>query len=146
MLLSGLVSTLDSGLCSISSIASTDINPNAKNKLTKARSGMVLLAIGGIVIANIPDMKILYLFIFYGTLRASTLLPTIYTIINKKVSETGMFYGICISLGIGVPVFAFAKFNGLTDLAVWSSIFVVLASGIIAYLFTNYGSIKEKRN
>ena len=146
MLLSGLVSTLDSGLCAISSIASTDLNMKAKNKLTRARSGMVLLAIGGIVIANIPDMKILYLFIFYGTLRASTLLPTIYTIINKKVSETGMFYGICTSIGIGVPVFAFAKFNGLTDLAVWSSIFVVSASGVIVYYFTNYGSIKKTRN
>lgn len=146
MLLSGLVSTLDSGLCAISSIASTDLNMKAKNKLTRARSGMVLLAIGGIIIANIPDMKILYLFIFYGTLRASTLLPTIYTIINKKVSETGMFYGICTSLGFGVPVFAFAKFNGLTDLAVWSSIFVVTASGAIVYYFTNYGSIKKTRN
>ena len=146
MLLSGLVSTLDSGLCAISSIASTDLNMKAKNKLTRARSGMVLLAIGGIIIANIPDMKILYLFIFYGTLRASTLLPTIYTIINKKVSETGMFYGICTSLGFGVPVFAFAKFNGLTDLAVWSSIFVVSASGVIVYYFTNYGSIKKTRN
>ena len=146
MLLSGLVSTLDSGLCAISSIASTDLNMKAKNKLTRARSGMVLLAIGGIIIANIPDMKILYLFIFYGTLRASTLLPTIYTIINKKVSETGMFYGICTSLGFGVPVFAFAKFNGLTDLAVWSSIFVVTASGVIVYYFTNYGSIKKTRN
>ena len=146
MLLSGLVSTLDSGLCAISSIASTDLDMKAKNKLTRARSGMVLLAIGGIIIANIPDMKILYLFIFYGTLRASTLLPTIYTIINKKVSETGMFYGICTSLGFGVPVFAFAKFNGLTDLAVWSSIFVVTASGVIVYYFTNYGSIKKTRN
>ena len=146
MLLSGLVSTLDSGLCAISSIASTDLDMKAKNKLTRARSGMVLLAIGGIIIANIPDMKILYLFIFYGTLRASTLLPTIYTIINKKVSETGMFYGICTSLGFGVPVFAFAKFNGLTDLAVWSSIFVVTASGVIVYYFTNYGSIKKRRN
>ena len=146
MLLSGLVSTLDSGLCAISSIASTDLDMKAKNKLTIARSGMVLLAIGGIIIANIPDMKILYLFIFYGTLRASTLLPTIYTIINKKVSETGMFYGICTSLGFGVPVFAFAKFNGLTDLAVWSSIFVVTASGVIVYYFTNYGSIKKTRN
>ena len=146
MLLSGLVSTLDSGLCAISSIASTDLNMKAKNKLTRARSGMVLLAIGGIIIANIPDMKILYLFIFYGTLRASTLLPTIYTIINKKVSETGMFYGICTSLGFGVPVFAFAKFNGLTDLAVWSSIFVVTASGVIVYYFTNYGSTKKTGN
>ena len=146
MLLSGLVSTLDSGLCAISSIASTDLDMKAKNKLTRARSGMVLLAIGGIIIANIPDMKILYLFIFYGTLRASTLLPTIYTIINKKVSEKGMFYGICTSLGFGVPVFAFAKFNGLTDLAVWSSIFVVTASGVIVYYFTNYGSTKKTRN
>ena len=146
MLLSGLVSTLDSGLCAISSIASTDLDMKAKNKLTRARSGMVLLAIGGIIIANIPDMKILYLFIFYGTLRASTLLPTIYTIINKKVSETGMFYGICTSLGFGVPVFAFAKFNGLTDLAVWSSIFVVTASGVIVYYFTNYGSTKKTSN
>ena len=146
MLLSGLVSTLDSGLCSISSIASTDIIPNSKNKLTNARTGMVLLSIGGIALANIPDMKILYLFIFYGTLRASTLIPTIYTIINKQVSEPGMFYGITTSLVIGVPMFAYAKFNGLTDLAVWSSIFTVSASGIIVYYFTNYGSIKKKRN
>ena len=43
-------------------------------------------------------------------------------------------------------MFAFAKFNGLTDLAVWSSIFTVSASGIIVYYFTNYGSIKKKRN
>ena len=67
-------------------------------------------------------------------------------IINKKVSEPGMFYGISTSLVIGVPMFAFAKFNGLTDLAVWSSIFTVSASGIIVYYFTNYGSIKKKRN
>lgn len=144
MLLSGLVSTLDSGLCAISSIISTDINPDAKNKLKIARFGMILLSVGGIIISNIPEMKILYLFIFYGTLRASTLLPTIYTISNNKVSEKGIFYGICISLGIGVPVFAFAKFNSLTDLAVWSSIFVVLSSGIIAYYFSNNGSFKRK--
>jgi Na+/proline symporter len=146
MLLSGLVSTLDSGLCSISSITATDIDPKAKNKLTKARSGMFLLAVGGVIISNIPDMKILYLFIFYGTLRASTLLPTIITIINKKVSEKGMFFGILTSLVIGVPLFAYAKFNGHTDLAVWSSIFTVSASGVIVYYFTKYGSPKEKRN
>ena len=57
-----------------------------------------------------------------------------------------MFYGICASLGFGVPVFAFAKFNGLTDLAAWSSIFVVTASGVNVYYFTNYGSTKKTRN
>jgi Na+/proline symporter len=146
MLLSGLVSTLDSGLCSISSIVSTDIMRKSKDKLLTAKYGMVALAIGGILIANIPDLKILYLFIFYGTLRASTLIPTILTIIYKKLSEKGMFYGILTSLCIGVPLFAVAGFNGLTDLKVFGSLFTVLASGIIVILFTKYGSLKEKRN
>jgi Na+/proline symporter len=146
MLLSGLVSTLDSGLCSISSIVSTDILRNSKDKLKTAKMGMIALAIGGILIANIPDLKILYLFIFYGTLRASTLLPTILTIVYKKLSERGMFYGILTSLCIGVPLFAIAGFNGLTDLKVIGSLFTVLASGIIVMLFTHYGSTKEKRN
>jgi Na+/proline symporter len=146
MLLSGLVSTLDSGLCSISSIVSTDIMRKSKDKLLTAKYGMVALAIGGILIANIPDLKILYLFIFYGTLRASTLIPTILTIIYKKLSERGMFYGILTSLCFGVPLFAVAGFNGLTDLKVFASLFTVLASGIIVILFTKYGSLKEKRN
>ena len=57
-----------------------------------------------------------------------------------------MFFGILTSLVIGVPMFAYAKFNGLTDLAVWSSIFTVSASGIIVYYFTNYADTKKKRN
>lgn len=146
MLLSGLVSTLDSGLCSISSIVSTDVMQGSKDKLKTAKIGMIALAIGGILIANIPNLKILYLFIFYGTLRASTLLPTIMTIAYKKLSEKGMFYGILTSLCVGVPLFAIAGFNGLTDLKVFASIFTVLASGIIVMIFTNYGSTKKERN
>lgn len=146
MLLSGLVSTLDSGLCSISSIVSTDIMHKSKDKLKTAKYGMVALAIGGILIANIPGLKILYLFIFYGTLRASTLIPTILTIIYKKLSEKGMFYGILTSLSVGVPLFAIAGFNGLTDLKVFASLFTVLASGIIVMYFTNYGSTQKKRD
>ena len=57
MLLSGLVSTLDSGLCSISSIVSTDIMRKSKDKLLTAKYGMVALAIGGILIANIHLQK-----------------------------------------------------------------------------------------
>ena len=146
MLLSGLVSTLDSGLCSISSIVSTDIMRKSKDKLKTAKIGMIALAVGGILIANIPNLKILYLFIFYGTLRASTLFPTILTIVYKKLSEPGMFYGISTSLIIGVPLFAYSSFNNMIDLKVFASLFTVLASGIIVILFTYYGSFKKKRN
>ena len=75
-LLSGLISTLDSCLCSISSIAGEDLTKRKVDSVKNAKQAMRLLCIGGLLVANIPNMQILYLFLFYGTLRASTLIPT----------------------------------------------------------------------
>ena len=112
MLISGLVSTLDSALCSVSSLIGHDIAERQKvNSMKYAKVGMVVLAISGLLIANIPDMKILYLFLFYGTLRASTLIPTVLTIIKGKLSEQGMFYGICLALFVGAPLMAYGNFG-----------------------------------
>ena len=150
MLISGLVSTLDSALCSVSSLCGHDIS-NKKTTITYddmrwAKIGMVLLAIGGLAIANIPDMKILYLFLFYGTLRASTLIPTILTIIKGKLSEQGMFYGICLALFVGAPLMAYGNFGGGLHYKVAGAVFTVLSSGIVAWLWTIYGkNIKKRR-
>ena len=150
MLISGLVSTLDSALCSVSSLVGHDIS-NKKTTITYpdmvwAKIGMVLLAIGGLIIANIPDMKILYLFLFYGTLRASTLIPTVLTIIKGKLSEQGMFYGICLALFVGAPLMAYGNFGGGLHYKVAGAVFTVLSSGIVAWLWTIYGKNTKKRN
>ena len=150
MLISGLVSTLDSALCSVSSLCGHDIS-NKKTTITYsdmdwAKIGMVLLAIGGLIIANIPDMKILYLFLFYGTLRASTLIPTVLTIIKGKLSEQGMFYGICLALFVGAPLMAYGNFGGGLHYKVAGAVFTVLSSGIVAWLWTIYGKNTKKRN
>jgi len=150
MLISGLVSTLDSALCSVSSLCGHDIS-NKKTTFTYsdmrwAKIGMVLLAIGGLIIANIPDMKILYLFLFYGTLRASTLIPTVLTIIKGKLSEQGMFYGICLALFVGAPLMAYGNFGGGLHYKVAGAVFTVLSSGIVAWLWTIYGKNTKKRN
>ena len=97
---------------------------------------MVVLAILGLIISNIPNMKILYLFLFYGTLRASTLIPTILTIIKGKLSEKGMFYGISTAIFIGAPIMAYGNFGGGLDMKVFGSIFTVASSGIIVYIFS----------
>ncbi len=146
MLLSGLVSTLDSSLCSISSLMGHDIaeKMESKNTMAYARIGMVFLAIFGLVIANIPDMKILYLFLFYGTLRASTLLPTILTIWKGKLSEKGVFYGICIALFVGAPMMAYGNFGGGVHYKVWGAIFTCLSSGAIALYFTTNANTKKR--
>ena len=149
MLISGLVSTLDSALCSVSSLVGHDISQK-KTTITYddmrwAKIGMVSLAIAGLVIANIPDMKILYLFLFYGTLRASTLIPTVLTIIKGKLSEQGMFYGICLALFVGAPLMAYGNFGGGVDYKVAGAVFTVLSSGIVAWVWTIYGKNIKKR-
>jgi Na+/proline symporter len=142
MLLSGLVSTLDSNLCAISSLAGHDIaqrrNKPSDGLLTVAygRRGMLFLAVGALLVANIPGMAILYLFLFYGTLRASTLLPTVLSILSDNVDEVGVFWGIVIALVVGLPLFAYAKLNGLTTLSIVGSLLTVLSSGLISVLVT----------
>ena len=146
MLISGLVSTLDSALCSVSSLVGHDLaQRNKVDSMKYAKVGMVLLGVAGLVIANIPDMKILYLFLFYGTLRASTLIPTVLTIIKGKLSEQGMFYGICIALFIGAPLMAYGNFGGGLHYKVVGAIFTVLSSGTIAWIWTVYGKNIKKR-
>lgn len=147
MLLSGLVSTLDSSLCSISSLMGHDIAEKMGSKsqtMVYAKIGMVFLAIFGLVIANIPDMKILYLFLFYGTLRASTLLPTVLTIWKGKLSESGVFWGICVALFVGAPMMAYGNFGGGLHYKVWGAVFTCISSGAIAVMMTN-GYFKKTR-
>jgi len=140
MLISGLASTLDSNLCSIASIAGHDFIANKRNSAASTNTGMIFfsrlsmifLAMAALLLANIPGIKILYLFLFYGTLRAATFLPTILSLTTNKVSEKGMFWGILVAVLAGLPLFAFGKFNNHQNIAVLGSILTVLSSGCIA--------------
>lgn len=141
LLLAGLVSTLDSNLSAISSLAGHDLlsarrtcedASERKTVIRYSMTAMVALAVCGVLIANVPGLTILYLFLFYGTLRASTLLPTIITILRKRrVSEAGMFYGILTSLVVGLPIFAYGNLHKIVPMIIGGSLCSVLASGII---------------
>lgn len=145
MLLSGLISTQDSNLCSIASIVGHDIaNRREKTDTTgeagnsrvmrMSRLSMAVLAVITIAIANLPGIKILHLFLFYGTLRASTLLPTVLTLLSEKIAEKGVFWGILAAILIGLPVFAYGSITGDTPWVVTGSLFTVLSSGMITFI------------
>jgi Na+/proline symporter len=154
MLLSGLVSTLDSNLCAIASLTGHDVfnrkqysQPKAPSTRQQrdnadawavqyARSAMLVFCLGAVVIANLPGMKILYLFLFYGTLRASTLLPTVILILKKDVSEPGVFWGIVSAIAVGLPIFAYGKFTGNLPFIVFGSIFTVGISGTVTLVMS----------
>lgn len=139
LILSGLISTVDSILCAVSSVAGHDIVQRLKAKtgrdykeLTIARIGMVMVAILAIAVANIPGMTITYLFLFYGTLRSSVMLPTIFAIKGRKMTERGIFYGILASLIIGLPIFAIGNLNGNVPMIVAGSLLTIGLSGVIS--------------
>ena len=139
LILSGLISTVDSILCAVSSVAGHDIVQRLKAKtgrdykeLTIARIGMVLVAILAIAVANIPGMTITYLFLFYGTLRSSVMLPTIFAIKGRNMTERGIFYGILASLIIGLPIFAIGNLNGNVHMIVAGSLLTIGLSGVLS--------------
>lgn len=141
MLLSGLVSTLDSNLSSIASIVGHDVitryfgvECDDIKTLKCARWGMVGLTLLALIIANIPDMKILYLFLFYGTLRASTLLPTVLALLDVRLSERGVFYGILMAICVGLPIFAWGNFGGILALKIGGCLFTAFAPAVIAFV------------
>ncbi len=142
MILSGLMSTVDSILCAVSSVAGHDIVERIKersagmgfkvNEVKVARIAMVIIALLAIGIANIPGMTITYLFLFYGTLRSSVMLPSCWAIKGIKMSESGLFWGILLSLCVGLPIFAIGNLNGNVGMIVAGSLLTIGLSGVIS--------------
>ena len=140
LIISGLASTLDSNLCAIASLVNVDFAKRLKGELSTninvSRVAMIVLAVLGIAIANIHGLKILHLFLFYGTLRAATLLPTLITIFGKKLYGESVFWGIFVSLVVGIPVFVIGKLTGNWQVALTGNLITVFASGIVAYTWS----------
>lgn len=112
-ILSGLTSTLDSNLCSVASLAGHDLTDAPDKVVRNARWAMVALAVAATLLANLPGLAIVQLFVFYGTLRASTLLPTVLMLSwRKAIHEAGVFWGVVAALAVGVPLAAYGNLLG----------------------------------
>lgn len=130
MILSGLLSTVDSNLCAAASMT-TDWQRSGDNIKTSRRTMLALLLVS-IAIANIPGLTVTHLFLFYGTLRASTLLPTVLTLLDKKLTANGVFAGVVSALCVGLPIFAVGNLMNHAVLKTVGSLTTVLLSGIVA--------------
>ena len=137
VLLAGLVTTVDSKYAAAGSF-SYDFAGNKENPKW-IRTGMLLAAIAGTGVAFIPGMAVVYLFMFYGMLRASTFMPTVLTLFNRT-SERGMFWGIVAALTIGLPVFAYGNFNGIPSLIIIGSLLTLGLSGVLSIV------LKDRRD
>ncbi len=129
MIVSGLLSTIDSNLCAVSSLT-TDIFKDKSLKRTKG--AMLALLLAGIIIANIPGLTVTHLFLMYGTLRASTLLPTVMTLAGVSLNPRGIVIGVICAMAIGLPIFGYANIMNISVLKTVGSLMTVLISGCVA--------------
>ncbi len=127
MLISGLLSTVDSNLCAAASLTS-DFGGGMK----AAKGSMLLVLALAILIANIPGLTVTGLFLIYGALRSTTMLPTVLTLKGKALSARGVFAGVLVSLAVGMPIFIVGTVTGNAALKAAGSLCAVLLSGIIS--------------
>ena len=141
LVFAGLVAILDSQFSSVANMTGHDLYNKYKSKVDDklvikyARTAMVVLAVAGFAITQIPGITLLYIFLFFATLRAAVWLPSLVAIVKPKLlTEQGMFYGMVIAIIVGVPMFVYGKlakslpytFTG-TIVAIFGSIVLVLA-------------------
>ncbi len=129
MVISGLLSTVDSNLCAAASLTS-DFNLN----LRTAKGVMLLLLITAIAIANIPGLGVTDLFLLYGALRATTMLPTVLTLLGRPLKAGAVFVGIAAAMLVGIPLFVSGMLGGNVLLQTGGSLCVLLLSGLISLI------------
>lgn len=130
----GLVAILDSQFASVANMTGHDLfnqfkqGSNDKDIITYARLGMITLAVAGLLIANIPGMELVWLFLFFAILRAAVWLPSMISLLKPHwVTEAGMFWGIIAAAVPGEIIFVFYdKFYG-TLIAIFGSLIITLA-------------------
>lgn len=142
MILSGLLSTIDSNLCAIASLT-TDVKDN--KSATIGKIAMIILLAIGIAVANIPGLTVTHLFLMYGTLRASTLLPTIFTLKGVKLTAQGVTTGVITALVVGLPIFAYGNIYNLAAYKTAGSLITVLSSGIVALIVSKLSKKEARR-
>jgi Na+/proline symporter len=129
MLISGLLSTVDSNLCAIASLT-TDIT--SSENINISRGAMVLNLVLGILVANIPGMTITNIFLIHSIMRASTFAVTVLALKGKRLRWVAQ--GVIASMVLGAPLFAWGTFNNSTPAKVAGSLITLCASGIIALI------------
>lgn len=130
---SGLVSTMSSQLSALSTFAGHDfsrMDDDDRRVVRRARAAMLALTLGAVLIASIPGIAVVQLFIFYGTLRACTLIPTVAMLTwRRELSERGAFWGIIASLTVALPLSAYGNLTGTVPAIVGGSLAAITLSG-----------------
>jgi urea-proton symporter len=136
MLLSGLSSTLDSGLLAASSLWVTDIakTKNDGDSIKSARRAMFGIAIVGLLMAlavnYIPQFGLFHLWWIFNTIAACVAVPTILSLYWSRLDARGVLWGVLSAFIIGLPLFIYGNFINNESMIISASLFIILISTV----------------
>ena len=140
MLLSGLSSTLDSGLSAASSLWVTDVaKPKNDNEaISSARKAMFGIAIVGLLIAlavnYIPQFGLFHLWWIFNTIAACVVVPTVLSLYWSRLSAKGVLWGVSTAFIIGLHLFIYGNFINNEVMIVGVSLFIILISTLFCLI------------
>lgn len=148
MIFAGLVSILDSQFSSVANMTGHDIYNKFKADSTDdgairyARYGMIVLVITALIVANLPGMNMMYLFLFFAILRAAVWLPSMIALLRPNwVTEAGMFWGILLAAIPGEALYVYGRlFDGGSTITFIGTLIAIFGAPILTLLFSKKGS------
>lgn len=134
MLLSGLSSTLDSGLSATSSLWVTDVvrAKSDKRAIKSARYAMIGVTALGLLVAMavvyIPQFGLFQLWWIFNTIAATIVVPTVLSLYWDRLDARGVFWGVLVAFVIGLPLFIYGNLINSPVWIVSSSLFIIAIS------------------
>ena len=138
VVLSGLVSIIDTQLLSGANMAGNDVADSVKNShsVNWSKLGMIIVASIGILLANIPGLDLNMIFVFGKTLTLTFFVPIIIALLcGDLLTKNGFLAGAFVGLFIGAPLFVYGQFFGGGPQVIAMAIAIqIFGSGAASYL------------
>lgn len=132
MALCALISTLDAGLCAFSSLVMTE-GRKSRASLSGGRKIMFSLACCGMLVA-IGHLSLISLWFLAGTIRLSSFIPTVVSILSKNFRGSAGTLAITAGLLIGGAVFGRGVFAKDAELRTLGMVLSIGISGFVCML------------
>jgi Na+/proline symporter len=134
----GLVSIVDTQMLTAANLIGNDVHDDfkAKNPIVWGRIAMVVIAIIGIFLANIPGLDLNILFVWGKALMMTFSMPIIMGLLmNNFVTRSGFLAGSAVGVFIGIPLYAYGQFFGGGPSAMAAAVLIeIFGSGALCYI------------
>ena len=134
----GLVSIIDTQMLTAANLIGNDLHDDfkAKNPIFWGRIAMVVIAIIGVFLANIPGLDLNILFVWGKALMMTFSMPIIMGLLMKNfVTRSGFLAGSAVGVFIGIPLYAYGQFFGGGPSAMALAVLIeIFGSGAVCWI------------